>query len=676
MHSPLWDPAVSSSSGLTEHLFSTFSDLELNLTNDNGDHTWTNRQGHASVIDLIFCNDVLARLSPQVIVDLEGRGRSDHAILFLAFSRQTPHWGRPYIARDSEEEAAYLADIAASLVANAHLDPSIACNNIAHAIHAAWSVHSKLPHTDSNPNSWWNDDCQAAKDHYILHRTHANLNAYNAATKLARQEFFMHKIDTMTANNALWEGVRWTKPRPPPKFSTILDDGRPIPDVASLFDVMHRHFSNAKSHEISDAFLDSVPQRDLRDWPPISTKEIADLLKLTSNASAPGPDNLTWHHLKLIAGSEDVLTALSALFNNICHQGVWPAWLSESISVIIPKPKKADYTVPKAYRLIALLNTVGKLLTKVIAHRLQHDATAFALLHEGQCGGVQKHATIDAGLFFPSINHHAATRILSRLGFAETLTRLIGSYFTGRTTTYRWDSATSIPYDFNLGTPQGDCLSPILSALYLSVVIKHVFPPSPSHHSVKCLFFVDDGALYTASPSLATNVRVLSSALLQLLTALHHVGLAVEPSKTELIHFFAFQMAASTRSLSIQHQPPLTFEWDNEIHTVQPVKVWRYLGFFFTPSLDWSYHIQYYANKGFSSIRVCSMLGNSIRGIGPKQRSLAYQACVLPILRYGSALWYAPGGTSVIKHVKRLERIHSHAMGWITGVFRTTPLGA
>ncbi|KAF8661992.1 hypothetical protein AX14_007133 [Amanita brunnescens Koide BX004] len=70
------------------------------------------------------------------------------------------------------------------------------------------------------------------------------------------------------------------------------------------------------------------------------------------------------------------------------------------------------------------------------------------------------------------------------------------------------------------------------------------------------------------------------------------------------------------------------------------------------------------------------MLGNSLRGIGPKQRSLAYQACVLPILQYGSTLWYAPGGNRVIKHVKRMEHIHSFAMGWITGTFRSTPLGA
>ena len=57
-------------------------------------------------------------------------------------------------------------------------------------------------------------------------------------------------------------------------------------------------------------------------------------------------------------------------------------------------------------------------------------------------------------------------------------------------TTYQWDSATSAPYDFSLGTPQGDCLSPILSALFLSVAIKHVFPPSLTPRPTRCLFFV------------------------------------------------------------------------------------------------------------------------------------------------------------------------------------------
>ncbi|KAF8646356.1 hypothetical protein AX14_009083 [Amanita brunnescens Koide BX004] len=294
---------------------------------------------------------------------------------------------------------------------------------------------------------------------------------------------------------------------------------------------MHRHFSNAESRDVSETFLANIPQLATRDWAPISHKEILDMVILTSNTSAPGPDNLSWHHIKQIIDVDGVLDSICLLFNNICITGDWPPWFSESTSVIIPKPKKTDYTIPKAYRPIALLNTMGKLLTKIIAHRMQFDAAAFSLLHEGQCGGIQKHATIDAGLslldfintnrergwhvsvcavdiaqFFPSINHHAAKCILKKLGFSHILTNLIASYFTGRTTVYRWDSATSQPYDFNLGTPQGDCLSPILSALFLSVAIKHVFPHSLPPRSSRCLFFVDDGALFTASPSLTKNL--------------------------------------------------------------------------------------------------------------------------------------------------------------------------
>ena len=134
LRSPLWDPQISVASGLAERLFMSFSDLELNLTNDDGDATWTNSRGSFSVIDLVFCSDLLARECPQVIIDLDSRGRSDHALIFLAFGKQSPHWGRPYIARESEEEAAFLANLAASFVTNAMKPPEEACACIASSI--------------------------------------------------------------------------------------------------------------------------------------------------------------------------------------------------------------------------------------------------------------------------------------------------------------------------------------------------------------------------------------------------------------------------------------------------------------------------------------------------------------------------------------------------------------
>ena len=566
---------------------------------------------------------------------------------------------------------------------------------------ASWNANSKMPRVGASSTTWWTAECQHAKDAFLASRTRDNQKEYDAVTKKARSEFFNRKIDLMTANDAPWEGVRWTKPRPPPKYSTILKDGAPIPNVNTLFDTMHSHFSTSPAADhISWETINAIPMHKERSFPRISQKELWDALSPTTNSSAPGPDHVTWRHIKIALCFPDTDIALTDLFNKVCQAGVWPMHFKDSISVIIPKPNKPNYTIPKAYRPIALLNTLGKLLTKILANRLQHDAAEFGLLHRDQFGGIKGHSTIDAGLvlmdfisehrecgwhmsicavdvaqFFPSLSHAVMCRILQRLGFSPIIVTLIKSYFQDRVTTYKWDSAQSRQFNFSLGTPQGDCLSPILSALYISVAIKRVFPETMPPSSTRCLFYVDDGTIITASPSLQTNVDILQLDLLLLLQALSDIGLQVEASKTKLIHFFAFELMAA-RCLAITHQPHLTFTWRMIPFDISPSPIWRYLGFFFTPSLDFSYHVQFYTNKAFSTIRACSMLGNSVRSIGPHQRAHAYQACVLSVLTYGLPLWYTMWGAGVTRLVQNMERVHSYALGWIVGTFRTTPVGA
>ncbi|KAF8673050.1 hypothetical protein AX14_005436 [Amanita brunnescens Koide BX004] len=57
LHSPLWDERITRGSGLATELFNGLSDCSLDLVNNEGDPTWTNRKGSSSVIDLFFCND-------------------------------------------------------------------------------------------------------------------------------------------------------------------------------------------------------------------------------------------------------------------------------------------------------------------------------------------------------------------------------------------------------------------------------------------------------------------------------------------------------------------------------------------------------------------------------------------------------------------------------------------
>ncbi|KAF8730031.1 hypothetical protein AX14_005795 [Amanita brunnescens Koide BX004] len=705
LSSGIWDPTRNNSPPLSVEFFNRLSDANFGLVNDEGAPTWTNRRGNFSVLDLVFINDALTPLEPDVFINMDGCGRSDHTLISLIFGT-TEHWGRPYIPSGEEEEDRFIQDLADLIRARTN-NAAPDCNvetvvaGIEQDILQSWNRNSKTPRIGTGSTSWWTSDCQRAKDEYLACRTCENQKTYDLATKKARTDFFNRKIDLMTANDSPWEGVRWTKPRPPPKYSTILRDGNPIDDVKTLFETMHSHFSTSPAAEhISWDAINDIPQLEVRSFPAISQKEVWDALRPTTNSSAPGPDHVTWRHLKLALSIPETDKAVVALFNKVCFTGAWPLHFKESVSVIIPKLNKPDYTIPKAYRLIALLNILGKLLTKILANRLQHDAAQYNILHRDQYGGIQGHSTIDVGLvladfisehrergwhssacaldvvqFFPSLSHAVMGKILEWLGFSPTITTLIKSYFQDRVTTYKWDNAFSWKYEFSLGTPQGDCLSPILSALYISVAIRRVFPETMPLATTRCLFYVDDGVIITASPSLQTNIAILRVYLLLLLQALSDIGLQVEGSKTELIHFFAFELTAAHR-LAVSHQPHLDFTWQMVHYDISPAERWRYLGFYFTPTLDFSFHVQFYTNKAFSTIRACAMLGNSVRGIGPRQRAHAYQACVLSVLTYGLPLWYTMWGAGVIRLVKRMECVHSYALGWIVGAFRTSPIGS
>jgi hypothetical protein len=88
------------------------------------------------------------------------------------------------------------------------------------------------------------------------------------------------------------------------------------------------------------------------------------------------------------------------LYSTLGSAGHQPQCWRLATTVIIPKPNKPDYTNPKAYRPVALLNCLGKLLEKLMASRLAHLAEAHNLLHEDQIGGGRQRSAIDAAMAF------------------------------------------------------------------------------------------------------------------------------------------------------------------------------------------------------------------------------------------------------------------------------------
>ena len=302
---------------------------------------------------------------------------------------------------------------------------------------------------------------------------------------------------------------------------------------------------------------------------------------------------------------------------------------------------------------VALLLDIVELAQSHSGANLMH-----VLITENRdCGLHTTVLALDIAQFFPSMSHEVICALLTKLGFNGKIVCFLAAFLQDHSTTYTWDSiATNTHFQCSDGIPQGDLLSPVLSALYLSLVIKHLFPWNYKRW-VNSLFFVDDSTLVCSSPSLEDNVATLSIFYKHFLCLLTNIGLTVEQSKLERKHFIAYSPKGSHHSFADIQQLPLHYMWGGKAYEVQPSKIWRYLGFFFDSFLCFDFHVQYYTNKGFSTIRACNMLRGSCGRLGPKQRVICYNAYIVSVLTYGLPLWYTENGAGVLKNFRKMARV-------------------
>ena len=112
------------------------------------------------------------------------------------------------------------------------------------------------------------------------------------------------------------------------------------------------------------------------------------MLKACSNISTPGSDHITWQYLKIILANNTCAVGILSLANVCLSLHHWPRHFKELVSIIIHKLGKLTYDTPKAFRPIVLLNTLDKLIEKMVARQLQFDTIKYSILHLNQLGDV------------------------------------------------------------------------------------------------------------------------------------------------------------------------------------------------------------------------------------------------------------------------------------------------
>ncbi|TFY73124.1 hypothetical protein EWM64_g10888 [Hericium alpestre] len=213
----------------------------------------------------------------------------------------------------------------------------------------------------------------------------------------------------------------------------------------------------------------------------------------------------------------------------LCLNTYYGPW-QESITVVLRKPGKPCYDLPKAYRPIALLNMLRKVLSALVTEQLTFLDEDNGLLSAMHFGRWPDHTTTDVmhllvqtvhnawrqhkvalALFldikgaFPNAVTDCLLHNLKRWRVPTAYVDFVGHMLWGRSMHLCFNDYVSNPINIDNGIGQGDPLSMILYLYYNSDLLD-----IPSHaRTERTMAFVDNGVLITIGPTFKDTHHIL-----------------------------------------------------------------------------------------------------------------------------------------------------------------------
>jgi hypothetical protein len=119
--------------------------------------------------------------------------------------------------------------------------------------------------------------------------------------------------------------------------------------------------------------------------PPITNLQVQQQIQWLQPHKAPGPDSIP--NIVIKECTDIISPILRNILQACLNLGIFPNKGKVSITAVIRKPRRTNYAESKSHRLIALLNTLTKVLSAVVANALTYIAEKFNLLPKNHFGG-------------------------------------------------------------------------------------------------------------------------------------------------------------------------------------------------------------------------------------------------------------------------------------------------
>ena len=719
LHHPQWNnPGRYSYHAMADTLLELTEAYEMEIGLPEGSVTWQGR-GSQSAIDLSFLSpgvhNALLRCGIQKELDFG----SDHLPILTelewdcqpANPRRRRAWRRAEL-QETREDIEAQADILNAVMRRHQLETKEDIEAYADKLVVTLQEIADNTIPDTAPfagsKSYWNAACErttkAAKKalrEYRYNRDDETEERLRVAerekvTTLRRTRTLQYREGVHAASlkkAGVWRLAKWGRkrsmlPKEIPQFPPIKDgNGGEARDFEGKVRALRR------------VLFPPPPQADLSDivgaeYPPpitmpieLSDTEVWKAIHHPAADKAPGISGLPNRFLRVVCAK--LLGSIRRLFQACLALGHHPRRFKEANTVVLKKPKKADYSEPKAYRPIALLDTLGKALETVISKRLSDIAEKSRLLPDQQMGArkgrsvetaletitdsihtvwnqgtdnVASLLSLDVAGAFDNVSHERLLYNLRKKGIPTQIVAWTSSFLEDRATTVTIGSRTSDIEEVTTGIPQGSPISPILFLFFNAPLIEEC---AKVKAPIQVGGFVDDIHLLTYGKSTEGNCRRLEQVHQICLKWAKTHGASFAPQKYELVHLTRtprkFNMTEAVRFNNTEVGPSASI---------------RVLGLHIDTKLRWGPHITQVKAKAATQIRAIKCLTGSTWGATFSRCRTVYTAVVRPMLTFAAPIWHHPKGTSNATNtlVKVLNPLQNDGIRTSLGAFRATPI--
>ena len=700
-----------------EVLVQLATDNNMVLLNEPDEPTHYPANGNTpSVLDLTFATPAMFDSISNWCIDPEMDTGSDHTVIRFEIASpllmptapdprsQRYNWKKAdweQFTKQLQATRQLNKDRWKLLIAHSHYNQNLdaAAELLRDSIVEACELH--VPHIRPSPRSkvWWNDELNerrtcmkrhlrrwkenrtndALREEYKRHR-----NAYFRAIDYAKKECW----DTFLSEakgKEVYTAFHYTKPRrvqlTPSLKATEDTTVNTFSEKAKLF----RKTLFPPLPEYTAPPVHSFPPPF--QWKHVSPEEIRSAIFTSSPTKAPGPDGLSFRCLR--AAYDAIPEWFNDLYREVLRRGYHPLCWREATGAIIPKPNKPDYQVVKAYRIVALLNCLGKIAEKIVATRLSSLCESSQLLYKDQVGGRKQRSAIDAimalttdidnakqkrlvtsALFldvkgaFDNVSRDRLLVTMKQMRFPSPIVNWVEQFMSKRTIQMAFDGQMEGLEAVETGIPQGSPVSPILFLIYLKPLFDKL---EESHPNLKFPSYIDDVAIVSTQRSLAANVRELERASATAFEWARGNAVAFDDSKSELMHFVSSNSSDEVRK-KVVRLPNGT--------EVVPQEVLRWLGVWLDRKLNFKTHVNTKLGAAERTLSALARLSTTERGLTVQAIRQLYLSCVVPISDFGSEIWWKGDGTGQQHLIDKLQKLQNKASRTILGAFRTTPIAA